>query len=99
MTQIMMVAMLAVTVEALVEYGKSIVDSLSCGGWKIAGIQIVATVVSVVLCLLADADIFGMLGVPLGAVGGRVLTGILVARGSNYLSDFIQRLTAAKIAK
>ncbi len=94
MTQISLVVMLAVTVEALVEYGKSIV--CSSGGWRTIVIQVAAMVTAILLCLLADADIFAALGISLGEVGGNVLTGVVIARGSNYLADFICRLTAAK---
>ncbi len=96
MTQMMLTAILAITVEALVEYGKAIVASLANGGWRTVGIQLAATVISVALCVAAGADIFGALNVPIGEIGGRVLTGVLVARGSNYLSNFIQRLISAK---
>lgn len=96
MTQIALTAMLAVTVEALVEYAKSLLGALTQGGWKTLIVQLLAAVVSVLLCLLSGADLFDVLGIELGDIGGRVLTGILIARGSNYLADFINRITTAK---
>lgn len=96
MTQFALTAMLAVTVEALVEYGKSVLSSATQGGWKTVVIQLAAAVVSVLLCLLSGADLFCAMGIELGEIGGCVLTGILIARGSNYLADFISRITTAK---
>ncbi len=94
--QMVLVAVLAVTVEALVEYGKSIVCLLVNGGWTTALIQLAATVVAVVLCVVAGADMFALLGMPIGVIGGRLLTGIFVARGSNYVADFVKKVTATK---
>lgn len=96
MSQLILTAMLAVTVEALVEYAKSVISSATQGGWKTVLIQLAAAVTSVLLCLLSDADLFSAMGITLGEVGGHVLTGILIARGSNYLADFVSRLSAVK---
>lgn len=96
MSQLVLTAMLAVTVEALVEYGKSVLLSAAQGGWKTAVIQLSAAVVAVLLCLLSGADLFCAMGIELGEIGGSVLTGILIARGSNYLADFISRITTVK---
>ncbi len=93
MTQITLAIILAMTVEAMVEYSKSLQASVTAGGWKTIIIQLLAVVIAVCLCLLANVDVFAVFGVPLGDVGGCVLTGVLVARGSNYLADFLQRVT------
>ena len=90
MTGIALVTVLAITVEALVEYAKTLIEGCRSGGWKTLGIQLTALGLSVALCLLARADLFGVLGVALGGrLTGCVLTGLLAARGSNYIADFV----------
>lgn len=87
-----LVTAMAVTVEALVEYGKSAVSAVK-GNKATLIIQAVAVLVSVALCLLTGADFYGALGIrfawqPIGSV----LTGVFAARGANYLSDLVGRL-------
>lgn len=94
MTGIALLLVLAVLVEALVEYGKTLLTAVSEGGWKAAIIQLAAIVTAVTLCLLAGADLFAVLDISLGGgVTGCVLTGVLTARGSNYMADLLGRLT------
>lgn len=93
MTGIALVTVLAITVEALVEYAKTLAEGCRSGGWKTLGIQLAALALSVTLCLLARADLFGTLGVQLGGEAvGCVCTGLLAARGSNYIADFLRRV-------
>ena len=93
MTGIARISVLAVTVEALVEYAKSLLEGCRSGGWKTLFIQLAALGLSVSLCLLAGADLFGALGVRLGNhMAGCIFTGLLAARGSNYIADFVQRV-------
>jgi hypothetical protein len=85
---------IAVTVVALVEYGKTAICT-----WKTARttvwLQLAAVLVSVVLCLLADADLYRALGITFAwRFAGCVLTGVFAARGANFLSDFVSKLCA-----
>ncbi len=91
---IVLVTVVAVTVEALVEYVKTAAMSLK--GDKVATVlQMAALVVSMAVCLLCGADIYGALGIvfhwqPMGCI----LTGVFTARGANYISDFVGRIQA-----
>lgn len=90
--KIVLATVIAVTVEGLVEYAKTI-----CAVWhsgkKAVILQGAAVAVSVLLCLLVGADVYGALGVQFAWVpAGSVLTGIFAARGSNYISDLVGRL-------
>ena len=92
MEGILLVTAIAVTVEALVEYGKSAVAAVA-GNKRALLMQCMAIVVSVVLCLLTGADFYSALGIafvwqPVGCI----LTGIFAARGANYLSDLVARM-------
>lgn len=91
---LLLVTVVAVTVEALVEYGKSAVAAVG-GDKKALVVQIIAVAVSVALCLLTGADFYGVLGIHFAvAPVGAVLTGIFAARGANYLADLVGRLRA-----
>lgn len=94
MEGLVLVAALAVTAEALVEYGKSVGSAVLSRQWKTAVTQVAAAVLSVVLCLSADADLFQAVGLTFSLpLLGCVLTGVLVSRGANYISDLSRRLT------
>lgn len=75
---------LAITVEALVEYSKLIFTKKI--NWK----QLGAMGVAVLLSVAAGTDLFRELGVAFQIPFlGMVLTGIIFSRGANYLADFI----------
>lgn len=86
------VGVIAVTVEALVEYAKTIVSVWKSTKQTVV-LQMTAIAVSVGLCLSIGADVYGALGMvfawkPIGCI----LTGVFAARGANFLSDFVGRL-------
>ena len=88
------ILMLAVTVEALVEYGKSIGKAIADKQAKTAITQLCAVAVSIGLCGLAGADLYAAVGVEFSLPWvGRILTGIFASRGANFVSDLIGRLT------
>lgn len=92
MQGIVLTLVMAVTVEALVEYCRTAVKTAR-GGRLSACLQGAAVVVSVGICLLCGADLYGALGIafrwqPVGSV----LTGIFAARGANYVSDLVGQL-------
>lgn len=93
MQGIILALVTAVTVEALVEYCRTAAKTVRGGGWLSALLQGAAVVLSVGICLLSGADIYGALGIafrwpPVGSV----LTGIFAARGANYVSDFVGQM-------
>ena len=93
MQGILLVTVMAVTVEALVEYGRTILSAAKGGDRTAAILQGAAVLLSVGLCMLTGADLYGALGItfvwkPMGCL----LTGIFSARGANYVSDFIGQL-------
>ena len=97
MDKLVLVLMLAVTVEALIEYTKSIIKAFTDKCYKCAVMQLCAMVISIVLCVLANADMYAALGGPFSVPGiGMVLTGIFASRGANFVSDLIGRLRGQK---
>lgn len=93
MQMILLAIVMAVTVEALIEYVKQIAKALSSGEVKTAATQVASILLGVLLCLAVGADVYGALGVAFAAPWvGTVLTGIFASRGSNYVSDLAKRL-------
>lgn len=76
---------LAAVVEALITYIVPSNQNDTPREW----IKYVSAVLGVVLCVAYNADMLAILGVvtPLPYVGA-VVTGLIVGRGSNFLSDF-----------
>lgn len=92
MTAILLFLTLAVTVEGLVQYIKTLIQ----GEKKAAVIQLGALIIAVALCILSGADIYGALGITFSVpYVGCVLTGIFASRGANYASDILGRLQKA----
>lgn len=82
----------AILIEGLVEYGKNIADMFYGGDKKTAITQMVTIVVGVALAFAFSADVFIPLGLTVNHYVGMVLTGIVMSRGSNYVSDLIGRI-------
>lgn len=100
MQTILLAIVMAVTVEALIEYVKQIAKALSSGEIKAAATQVVSILLGVLLCLAVGADVYGALGVAFAVSWvGTVLTGIFASRGSNYLSDLAKRLQTVLAGK
>lgn len=90
MTAILLFITLAITVEGIVEYIKSIIQQKDT---KTIAIQMGALAASMILCVLSGADVYAFLGIDFNApFVGAILTGIFASRGANYASDFIGKL-------
>jgi len=80
-----LIFILAITVEALVEYAKLIFQKEI--NWK----QIGAIAVAIGLSLAASTDLYAILGVTFRVPYlGMILTGILFSRGANAFADFVK---------
>lgn len=100
MDKIALVIMLAVVVEALVEYGKSIGKAFADKQAKTAITQLCAVGVGILFCGAAGADMFAAVGVTFQIPWlGIILTGIFASRGANFVSDLVGKLTAGKQGK
>lgn len=89
---ITLIVAVAVLIEGLVEYGKTIADMFDSGEKRVALIQVITIVIGVGLAFAFDADMFIPLGLAVNHYIGMVLTGIVMSRGSNYVSDLIGKL-------
>lgn len=97
MEGIVLVISMAIITEALIEYVKTIAKAFGSKDWKAAITQIVAIAISITLCFATAADLFAAVGLTfVWPWLGKTLTGILISRGANFVSDFIARLQGAK---
>ena len=93
MQAFLLVLSLAVIVEALVQYAKTVIKMLENKQYKTFGTQLAAILIAVFICFAAGADIFALMGISFSVHWlGTLLTGIVISRGSNYASDLIKRL-------
>lgn len=54
-------------------------------------------ILSIIVCLLTQVDIFAVLGINLIVpFAGSVLTGIIVSRGANFVNDLFTKLKGGK---
>lgn len=82
----------AILIEGLVEYGKNIAEMFYGGDKKTAITQLVTIAVGVAIAFAFNADLFVPLGLTVNHYIGTVLTGIIMSRGSNYVSDLISKI-------
>lgn len=82
----------AILIEGLVQYGKNIADMFYGGDKKTAITQLVTIAVGVALAFAFNANMFVPLGLTVNSYVGMVLTGIVMSRGSNYVSDLISQI-------
>ena len=82
----------AILIEGLVEYGKNIADMFYGGDKKTAVTQLVTIGIGIALAFAFGANMFVPLGLTVNSYIGMVLTGIVMSRGSNYVSDLITKI-------
>ena len=88
--EITTIIILAITVEALVEYYKIIFNTVA-GRITVNKTQIGAIAVAILLAVGAQIDLFKILGITFVIPYlGVVLTGIIFSRGSNYVASFVK---------
>jgi hypothetical protein len=84
--------LIAIIVEGVVEWIPA-PENGKAAFWK----RLFALVVGTVTCIATETDLFGMLGMAISwPFMGSILTGILVSRGSNFIHDFVGKLTEQK---
>lgn len=95
MEGITLILVLAITVEALVQYLKNVVKTALNRDFKSFATQLTAIILAVLVCFSTGADVYQLLGVTFAAPWlGVLLTGIVISRVANYTADFIKRLQA-----
>lgn len=90
METVAVLVMLALLIEAIVETVKQAVE----GGVKWPAVAAMAGGVGI--CIAAGVGMFGMLGILIPAWLDAAITGILVSRGSNFISDLFGKLKESR---
>jgi hypothetical protein len=91
--------MVAIVLEALIEYVKTIINMVELGEYKTAITQGITIVLGVGLAFVFNLQLFNnalsefYVGLAINPTIDIILTGILFSRGSNYFSDLVSRLT------
>ena len=99
MKSIALIIMVAVLLEGLVEYAKTVMRMIEEGDYKTAITQAVTVVVGIGFAFVFHLHLFNSAlaevyeGLHINGIIDSVLTGIIISRGSNYASDFISKLT------
>ena len=89
---IAVIVAVSVLIEGLVEYGKSIGNMFYEGDRKTGVTQILTIIIGIGLAFAFSANMFVPLGLVVNEYIGMVLTGIVMSRGSNYVSDLITKI-------
>lgn len=103
MKTIALIVMVAILLEALVEYGKTIDHMISNKEYKTAITQGITIALGIALAFIFQLHLFnGAMsefyeGLSINGTVDMILTGILFSRGANYFSDFVSRLTKKDI--
>lgn len=98
MKTIALIIMVAIVLEALVEYAKTIMKMVEDKDYKTAITQFVTIILGIGLAYAFKLQLFnGAMtefyeGLSINPILDMVLTGILFSRGSNYFSDFVSKL-------
>jgi len=102
MKTIALIIMVAIVLEALVEYAKTIMYMFEEYEYKTAVTQLVTIVIGIGLAFGFHTQLFNAglseiyEGLHINPVLDMILTGILFSRGSNYFSDLISKLTGKR---
>lgn len=102
MKTIALIIMVAILLEALVEYFKTIMKMIEDKEYKTAITQGVTIVLGIFLAFAFNLQLFNNAmsefyeGLHINTTLDIILTGIIFSRGSNYFSDFVSRLTNKK---
>lgn len=102
MKTITLIIMVAIVLEALVEYVKTFISMIENREYKTAITQGITIAMGVFLAIAFNLQLFNNAmsefyeGLHINPTLDMILTGILFSRGANYFSDFVSRLTHPK---
>ena len=88
----MQLIIVAILVEAIWENIKMVYQE-----GKLSISMIGSLVISIIICVIANVDIFPVVGVSMSIPFiGSILTGIVVSRGANFVNDLFTKLKGVK---
>ena len=98
MKMIALILMVAVLLEGLVEYVKTVMRMVEEEDYKTAITQGVTIIIGILFAFIFHLQLFNIAlaevyDISINSTVDMILTGIIISRGSNYASDFIGKLT------
>lgn len=88
----MQLIIVAILVEAIWENIKMVYQE-----GKLSISMIGSLVISIIICVIANVDIFPVVGISMSIPFiGSILTGIVVSRGANFVNDLFSKLKEVK---
>jgi len=102
MKTVALIIMVAIVLEAVVEYIKTIIKMIEDGQFKTAITQGITILLGIAFAFIFNLQLFNDAlsefyeGLHIEPIIDIILTGILFSRGSNYFSDLVSRLIPKK---
>lgn len=90
MMELLAVVVVAIIIESAVETFNTLFKS----NGKLSYKKIGAILLSIVVCVCAELDLFSLLGITMAVpYVGEIVTGLVVSRGSSVVNTLIEKLT------
>ena len=83
MQTIVLILVLAITVEAIIQYSKTIIEMLEKKQYKTFATQLAAILLSVFICFTAGVDLYTLVGVSFTLPWGCLLCGSVVGHAAH----------------
>lgn len=86
----------SILVESLIQYFKTVGKAFSDKNYKAFTTQLFSIILGIALAFAFNGNIFPYLNMPVNPTIGLIISGIIISRGSNYVSDLIKKLTPSE---
>ena len=84
----------AILTEALVEYAKTVIETLETEETKTFITQLATIILGIFMSFAFHINVFADSGFNVAPIIGTIITGIIISRGSNYASDILNKITS-----
>lgn len=78
--------------EALTQYGKTIAEMFKTEDKSKGIYQLITILIGLLIAFSFNVNLFTLLGMAANPIVAKIITGILMSRGSNWCFDFFKRI-------
>ena len=78
--------------EAITQYGKTIAEMFKAEDKSKGIYQLITILISLLIAFSFNVNLFALLGMAANPIVAKIITGILMSRGSNWCFDFFKRI-------
>lgn len=78
--------------EALTQYGKTIAEMFKAEDKSKGIYQLITILIGLLIAFSFNVNLFVLLGMTANPIVAKIITGILMSRGSNWCFDFFKRI-------